>query len=181
MSYNSAALTNITSAGLSDGTGTIRVNQRYLVAPSTGSNTFTVNYSNSGSNCYDQAIAGISLTGVDQTTPIGTAATATGLTSTPTVTVTSAANEMVVDVAASSTTLTFAVGAGQTQRANLTGGSAFMYLLSSTEPGAASTTMSWTGTGSAWQWSAMATPFKPVSGGGGGSTIYNRLLMGVGF
>jgi len=34
------ALTNITSAGVSDGTGTLRSNQRRLVAPATGSNTF---------------------------------------------------------------------------------------------------------------------------------------------
>jgi hypothetical protein len=181
MSYNSAALSNITSTSINDTTGTLRSNQRQLVAPSTGSNTFTVNYTNSGSNCYDQAASAVSLTGVDQTTPTGTAAVATGVSATATVNVTSATDEMVVDsliYAANSASMS--VGAGQTQRANLTGGNGFMFHGSSTEAGAATVTMSWTQTNSSY-FALVATPFKPVSGGGGGSTIYNRLLMGVGF
>ena len=100
--------------------------------------------------------------GVDQTTPTGTATTNNGSSTTPTVDVSSASGELVVDV------VTFGGGSGtvhasQTQRwlqATATGGGA------SEEAGGATVTMSWTQNSA--DWTIAAVPLKPAAAGGGG-------------
>jgi hypothetical protein len=113
-----------------------------IIAPATTAGaTVQANFSGASSRC---AIAVVSFTGVDQTTPLGTAADAETATGTATVNVSSAATELVCDllwVADVSAT----VGAGQTARVNV-GDIAEMgrTLGMSTEVGGATTTMSWT-------------------------------------
>jgi hypothetical protein len=177
MTYNAVALTNIGSTSVNDGSATLRVNQRQLVAPATGSNTFQVNFGGGGADCADLAISAVSMTGVDPTTPIGTQASANGTGNTLSVNVTSTTDELVVDSFSSQWLGVFSVGAGQTQRANVQGSNGFLRHGSSTEAGAASVTMSWTTSGGP-VWVIAGTPFKPVSAGAPATRF--RTLMGVG-
>ena len=111
------------------------------------------------------------LTGVSQGTPVGTGATATGNDTTPTVAVSSAAGELVIDaVAALADTdlfpgLTLTVGAGQTQTDQGLASSGTPAVLggSSREAGASSVTMSWT-LSTTTRWAIAAVPFKASSG-----------------
>ena len=111
------------------------------------------------------------LTGVSQGTPVGTGATATGNDTTPTVAVSSAAGELVIDAVAALAdtdlypTLTLTVGAGQTQTDQGLASSGTPAVLggSSREAGASSVTMSWT-LSTTTRWAIAAVPFKASSG-----------------
>src|SRR5512136_2166382 len=112
---------------------------------------------------------GISYTGVDQTTPFGAAATAIGNGTAPTVTLSSAVGELVVDTAGirQNTTgnQTLTAGSGQTQRYNDVSGTASNSNVrgaGSEKAGAASVTMSWTAA-STGAWAIVAAPLKPAS------------------
>src|SRR5881296_515947 len=148
--YNAVAMTAIGSKS----NGNLLVSMFRMVNPPSG--TFAVKVTWGGGNNVGE-VGAISFTGVDQTTPLGTFVTASASTTTPTVNVTSAAGELVVDtVGATGGTLT--VDASQAQRWNLTqtvrGGG-------STEAGAATVTMSWSlGTSNAW--ATIAVPVKPA-------------------
>ena len=112
--------------------------------------------------------------GVDQTTPFGTAAGTSNVGSTTvTVDVTSAANELVVDAAVISGTRTITVGAGQTERTNVQSNHRHV---ASDEPGAATTTMSWT-ISSLQSWAQVAAPLKPAASATSSGTL---MLLGVG-
>lgn len=130
-----------------------------VVAPPTGSITVQANW---GSAIHYPSIEVVSLTGVDQTTPTGTVATAEGTGTTATVDVSSASGEFVIDgVRAATSSIT--VGAGQTSRAeneNWEGNE--ISAGTSTEAGAASVTMSWT-VGASARWMIHGVSFKPVS------------------
>lgn len=104
---------------------------------------------------------------VSQTTPVGTFVSATGNSTTATVNAGSASNELVYDVVAKRNQ-TPTVGAGQTQRYVLDSGSE-IEAGASTEPGAATTTMSWTGSSS--DWCIGAVPVKPAT------TNYNAITF----
>jgi hypothetical protein len=114
----------------------------------------------------DYAVGGsVSFYGVNQSSPNGTFQTATGTSTNPSVAVTSATNQLVIDTVA--TTFaggTLLVGPGQTERWN--GVSCFGGVSSigagSTEPGAATTTMSWTET-SSQPWAIGAVSLQPVA------------------
>src|SRR5437899_4287912 len=150
VTYNAVAMTAIGSKS----NGNLLVSMFRMVNPPSG--TFAVKVTWGGGNNVGE-VGAISFTGVDQTTPLGTFVTASASTTTPTVNVTSAAGELVVDtVGATGGTLT--VDASQAQRWNLTqtvrGGG-------STEAGAATVTMSWSlGTSNAW--ATIAVPVKPA-------------------
>lgn len=106
------------------------------------------------------ASASIALNGVNQTTPFGTGVSATGATSPATVNASSAATELVIDVAsvvAAANTLT--AGAGQTVNTGFPVTNSSVRTSSSWETGAATTTMSWT-LGSNNQWAIAAVPVK---------------------
>lgn len=156
VTYNGVAMTSIGSAV----NGQYSVYQYYLIAPATGSNNISVSVTG---NVFDLGIIGISMTDVDQTIAIGTQATATGTNTTPTVNVSSAANELIVDALIIIYNGTLTVGAGQTERAQGFGGSGFTKHAGSTEDGAGTVTMSWSNTTSQ-TWAIAGTPFKPVSG-----------------
>jgi len=120
------------------------------LAPDIVSSTVVVTM---GGACADLGASAVSLYGVDQTTPTAGATSAEGFATTITVNVTAAVNDMVLDCiyvwgGSSSAGFTAAAGTGQTARANLIlGTSSPIRLLTSTEVGAATVTMSWTLTG----------------------------------
>ena len=175
MTYNGAALTDIASSTTGGTASTMTVNQRYRVAPSTGANTFQCTYS--GTSSFEVFCAAVSMTGVDQSTPIGTAVTQFGVSTTPSVTVTSEANGLVVDSVAIEYFGALSVGAGQSQRWNDVGSGGYLKHAGSTEPGAASVTMSWS-YGTSTNWANIATPFKPVAVAA--SAVPLGTLLGVG-
>lgn len=159
VTYNSVAMTQCGSAT----NGSYNVYQYYLVNPATGSNNVSVSFSGTIS---DFGGTSISWTSIDQVTPVGTTATATGTDTTPTVNVSSAASETVIDALVIVHGGTLSVGAGQTQRQNAIGGNGFLKYASSSEGGAGTTTMSWSNS-SSQAWAIVATPFKPASGATG--------------
>src|SRR5437899_967627 len=128
----------MTSAGSAVNANNAGAEIFYLVAPAAGSNTVSVTLSGSANSLVGGAVT---LTGVNQTTPLGTFASATSSSTTPSVNATSNAGETVIDTVSltSSGAITVGVG-GQTQQwqAGTSGRGA-----GSTKPGAPSPTMSW--------------------------------------
>jgi len=118
-----------------------------LVAPATGTYDVVVSFSTLPTT-WGAVVGVMTFTGVDPNTPLGTFASARGTSSTTaTVDVTSATNELVFDTVAGNNA--FTVGAGQTQRWNARY-STYEYGAGSTEPGASTVTMSWTMASSYW-------------------------------
>jgi len=118
----------------------------------------------------EHALGVMSFTGVDQTTPVGTPATATGTASPATVPVGGVgADDLVVDNLHSLFGGAPGIGADQTQRyAQDVYGDAGdqQYLKGSTQPGTAGGVMSWTNDGTA-EWGIGAVAFKAAAAGGG--------------
>jgi len=140
---------------------------RDLVAPASGTNTLTATLAGTQD---EMCLGGIPFEGVDQTTPHGTVPTvATGTTGTPTVNVASATDEIVVDFAYGGFS-DIAVGTGQTSRWEEEGIGSAPYLNSggaSTEAGATTVTMSWSGTaGDIPDWLTCGVSVKPAAAGG---------------
>ena len=147
-----------------------------LVAPSTGANDVVVTYTNSTNSGVDVLMAGaITATNVSQSSPLGTPASATGSSTAATVNVSSATDELVLDIVGTGT-LVSTVGANQTQRwlQNVNFNSQCGNGAMSTEAGAASVTMSWTVTSDSW--AILGVPLKPA----GASSVKQLLTMGVG-
>lgn len=145
-----------------------------LAAPATGSNS--VNLTTGPSSATELTGAAISFTGCDQTTPAGTPAVATGNSTTPSVTVSSAAGEIVVDNLSILHSGTLTVGAGQTEKWNAIA-SGFTKYAGSSEPGAGSNTMSWLNS-TAQTWALSGIPVRPVSVGGGSGTGLRMRMRG---
>ena len=132
-----------------------------IVAPTTGAQNVVVTVS--ASSRFNGAF--FCLTGVDQTTstlsPVGSSGTGTSVSDT----VTSAANDLVMDALLEGWGAT-TVGTGQTQRFNNTSMTSY-FGWGSTEPGAASVPMTWTIGGSPGEYVHIAINVKAVGGGGG--------------
>jgi len=173
--YNSTSMTQLGTATQQWST----VSLFGLVAPATGANTLALTTDISARLCG----GGISFSGVDQTTPTGTAVTAKAAGSSPTVNVSSATGELVVDAVTADDNCsggTFTVGASQTERVNINSASSCGCALGmSTEAGASTTTMSWS-----WSlstvWAMVAVPLKEAGGGGTTTRRYSLSLTGVG-
>mgnify|MGYP001561318198 CR=1 FL=1 len=140
-----------------------------LVNPATGANDVAITLSGGGTDIVGCAI---SVTGAHQTSPVGTFASATGTSTAVTVNVTSAADELVVDMA-SVDAGALTVGAGQDSRCNATAGD--NQGGGSTEAGAGTVTMSWTSTVS----SAWATGGVSVKVAAAGASRL-RMMQGMG-
>jgi len=123
----------------------------YLVAPATGTDTITVSVDSLQTR--DLLGGSLSFTGVDQTTPLTGIGTNFGFDANPTVTVASAAGNMVVDAAVCGSAF---VSSNQTLRwmNNLNGNSGASNAAQSTAAGAGSVTMSYV-SGSDW-WGIIA-------------------------
>ena len=134
--YGGANMTKLTEFDPVNAIGKIEI--WYIVAPATGAQTVSIAWTATGD---DAIISVASFTGVDQTTPLSGAATAEGTSNAPSVVVTSATDDLVVDVveseAASSTP-----GADQTERVDTVSGGAAGHIAVTTEPGAANVSMS---------------------------------------
>lgn len=165
VTYNGVALTAVPSGSTTN--GQYWIDLYYLIAPDAGTYNIVVTVAG---NVFDFGAGATSLTGVHQTVPLGTAATATGTSTTPSVTVSSAADELVFDSLVIIHSGTLTVGAGQTQRWNAIAAFGFIKYAGSTEGGAASTTMSWSNS-SSQTWAIVAVPIKPTGGGSGGPNI----------
>ncbi len=133
----------------------------YLVAPSTGSNTVAITCSQS----LTMIGGSVSFNGVDQSTPVSNITSAFGSASPVSLSVTSAAGNMVVDAVCTGTGVT---SSDQTQRwlRNDNGTTAAGNAAQSTADGAASVNMGYTIT-SDW-WGMMGMSVNASSGGGGG-------------
>jgi hypothetical protein len=118
-----------------------------------------------GAEAQPTAIA-CSFTGVDQVTPIGTANTATGNSTAPSVVISAATDDLVFAHTTIEHAGTLSVGAGQTSRYSFIGSSGFNKYAGSTEPGAASVTMSWSDT-TGGPWAITGVPLKPATAAGG--------------
>lgn len=168
--------TGLTFVGATTNSTNARVEIWRLLAPATGTNNIVVTLAASANGRFVGAAA--SFTEVDQTTPLGPYFSNTGNTATPTVNVTSVAqNELVIDTIANNTLDTSValpcVGGGQTQLWNnrTTNGSSSNNTpgAGSTEPGPAgggTVTMSWTlqgcSGGTNRQWATGAVAIKPA-------------------
>jgi len=99
---------------------------------------------------------------VDLLNPFGSVARANGTSDAPSVAITSASGELVVDVLAAVNPSSCTVGADQTERWNTNVASSILGAGSS-EPGAASVTMSWA-LGSSVAWSILGVPLRQAAG-----------------
>lgn len=170
--YNGVAMTAIPSSTAAN--GDYKIAGYYLINPATGTNNVVISFTGP---MFDIGAGSVSFTDAHQTTPLGTAVTATGTSTTPSVTVSSAAGEIVLDglVIVHSGTLT--VDGSQTQLWNSIASNGFQKYAGSMETAAeASTTMSWSNS-SSQQWAIGAVPIKPVSAGGGTMPAKMRAYM----
>ena len=162
VTYNGVALNLV---GTRANVGKARIELWKLLNPASGNNNVIVTFSGTPTN---GAVVGVTtFSDVDQTTPLGTFASASGSNALATVNVTSAVSEIVFDVVAFERNATLTAGAGQTQRWNINSND--FLGAGSTEAGAASVTMSWA-YGDSREWAIGAVGVKPVSGGGGTTT-----------
>ena len=127
----------------------------------------------------EQVLITCSFTGVDQTTPVGTAVTSTTNTSTPSVTVGSVgADDFVVDFvyAGDGLTATTTAGANQTERdKEVIAGNVGVL---STQDGADGGVMSWTLSGTPGFGTIIgAIAFKPTAGAGGTFFMHDKMLL----
>lgn len=95
VTYNSVAMTEIPNFGglYNDASLDVRLQGWYLVAPATGSNTVSVDWS---AGAGERACIAASFTGVDQSTPVENGTNSTGTSTSPSINVSSAVNNMVL-------------------------------------------------------------------------------------
>jgi uncharacterized repeat protein (TIGR01451 family) len=153
ITYGGTALTRITQSIVRN-----EVEIWYVIAPPVGTANVVANWS----AAKDMVGWSGTFTNVDQTYPIGDSQIANGNNTTPSVTVSAASGDIVVDtVSANGDGLSLTVGAGQTQICSGATGTAGGDCrgASSYESGASSVTMSWT-EGAAKDWDIAAVVLK---------------------
>lgn len=149
---------NMTLVGENVSSGGARMHIYMLLNPAVGTANVVVNLSVNPDKGI--AVSATTFTGVNQTTPLGTFNSASGNSNTATTTVSSAANELVYDVATfRNTTMTQA--AGQTALYNINTGGEIDGAGASTKAGAASVTMTWNAPTN-HEWAIGAVPIKPA-------------------
>jgi hypothetical protein len=141
--------TTMTSIGSVSNGSNARAQLFYLLEsalPASGtSNTVQVTMSAAATEIVGGAVT---FRGANQTTPVGSFASATGSSSTPSVTVTSNTGETVIDTVEVRSSTAMTAGASQTQRWQMQPSS--FRGAGSTEAGASTVTMSWTSGSAAW-------------------------------
>jgi len=157
-----------------------RTSQWTLLAPSASTTTLFASWA---ANQDETPVGAIAVNGVDQTSPKGTQATASGTNTTPGVNATTAVDDFVIDsmffLNTNCNSRTITVGAGQTSRVEVEGANLTCegFGMSHEVATGVSTTMSWTISGAiTGGWRTFALPLKPVSGGGGGVATWGPLL-----
>ncbi|MEA2162302.1 MAG: hypothetical protein QOK37_429 [Thermoanaerobaculia bacterium] len=138
-----------------------------LAAPTAGTHEIKVLVNNPGGQNVVVVAGAKSFSNVFQTASVGAAATNTGTTLTPTVTVPVASNsstfDYVVDAVAYNNNVALTPGAGQTNTYNLTNAAPVFSGAGSIETGSTGTVMSWTATGVAAAWATVAVPLHSAS------------------
>jgi hypothetical protein len=157
INYGGSALTRIGTRNRNAGGYYYYTEMWYLLSPANGTNTITVNISNSASI----AAGAASFAGVNLSSPLGTFVSANANNSAPTVNATTVAGDMVIDTLTTigNSTIT-TVGANQTIRWNPApgGGAGWARGSGSTELATGgTTTMSWSGSSSS-NWTIGAVP-----------------------
>lgn len=144
-------------------------------APASGSQTASVTFSDTWGN--DLALQVITASDVDQTALASDLTTATGTSTTPSLTVPNVgSSDLVLDGVAHDWVASITAGADQTRRTDLSVGA--IQHATSTQLGSAGGVMSWTAGGSA-AWCQAGV--RLVHAGGGGGTAGSMLtLLGVG-
>lgn len=170
LTVNGSSTGVVNTSTQSHADGSRFMNTYYILAPPTSSVAYAASFSGTVDEC---AIQVVSLTGVDQTTPVGTDVESQGNDTNPVVnSVISATNELVVgSMRGFYPAATVTAGGGQTSRIeneSWSGGSDVAD--TSTSDGASSVNMSWTVAATA-RWLAHGISFKADSGGGGGTSI----------
>jgi len=167
--YNTVALTAVGEAN----NGNAHVDLFRLINPASGANTVEIVLA----SAVDRLVGGsLSFTGANQTTPLGTLASATGGDS-PSVTVTSATDEIVLDAVTIANNPTLTVDGSQTERYNVNINSAGRSA-GSTEAGAASVSMDWTQSATEG-WGIVGVSVKPVAAPVG-PPAGSLMMMGLG-
>ena len=133
----------------------------YRIAPSTGSNTVSVDLSTSE----DVTIGVVSLNNVNQADPIGADNGDTGTDDTPTVDVVTTVNDSWIVDNVNTLDGPMTAGGGQTERWNINQGSTRGAGSTEETTTAGSYTMSWTNTAGGKEWSISAAEIKPSGGG----------------
>ena len=184
VTYNGIAMTSAGKVHANNGT-TGFVELFYLKAPSSGANTVQVTIT--GGNVDAMSGGSVSFTGVDQTTPVRNITTNFGSDTTPTVTISSAAGNMVVDGVSSGCSIT---SSNQTSRwitnvggCSYGGGPGAQ----STAAGASSVVMSYAVSSDDWGIIGMdvvaasnVNPHVAVRGGGSATASNVKVRGGVG-
>jgi hypothetical protein len=173
VTFNGAAMSLVPS-GTAD-SGAARAELWYLINPDAVTGNVVITLTSAALGILGGAV---SFTDAHQTTPNGTAVTATGSSTAPSVIASSASGELVQDVVTINNVGTLSVGTGQTARWNGTTGGGWADGGGSTEPGDASVTMNWSSTGSG-VWAIVACPVRPTAVMSAGDSS-NLLLLGVG-
>jgi len=178
VTYNSVAMTKKGSTATN---GTMSISLWQLVAPATGANNIVATF---GTACDAIHIGSLSFYGVNQTTPLGTAATATGSSVTPSVNVACGVDDVVTDGATIQAVGTpFTPGSGQTERWDRSfQGSSGADVTGSTERATGTTTtmdhtVSTTGTSGAW--AIIGVAVNGIGGSGKGSAAATPAIFTV--
>src|SRR3989344_1612237 len=160
VTYNGVNLTQITSRNFSAAPAT-REDLWYLTNPSSGLHNIVVTTASGISKTL--IAAGISFSGVDQSSPIRGTAGSAGNGISASVTIPSVAGDMVVDLVCNGNSI---ISSSQTQKLikNVNTSVECNNIGISTAPGSGSVTMSWS-VGSDY-WLDLAASLKPASGGG---------------
>lgn len=154
----------------------------YFLAPAAGSRAIAVTLAAAATRRF--VVGAVSYSGVDQVTPVGTAVTATGNSTSGSVVVTSATGELVVDTFAKrDTNEVLTVNGAQTQRYidQTTNGTTSSNVIGagSEQAGAASVTMSWSWLTNSRRWAQVGVPLKPAGAATAGLKR-NSSLNGLG-
>lgn len=159
MSATYAGVAMLSEGAQLDAASESEVEQFTLIAPATGQNNIALVWGGSAINI---TVGALSVTGVHQTDMARAQVKASGNSGTASVAAPSAVGELVIDVVSGwHDTNSWVVGAGQTQRWNVDGANGWDGA-GSTEPGAASVTMSWTST-LANSWAIAALSLIPAA------------------
>jgi hypothetical protein len=163
MTYGGAAMTQIANYG--NVQGYFRCYAAYIIAPSTGGGVVTVNLDGSAVTIY---LAAIAYSGVDQSTPVGTAVTGNGADGHATLTISSNSGDMVMDgtVGFGGTLTKTGSGTSRDQVAGIVPDNIAAGV--STIAGASSVVQSWTFSDS-YSWASVG--FNILQAGGSGAPV----------
>ena len=167
VTYNGVAMTRIVAQDNAVTTPLVRVELWYLAAPATGTNPLIVTLSTPNTG---YVVGAVSLTGVDQSSPIEASTSARGLIGAPSVNIATIANNAwVLDaLVVNSSPTSLSANAGQTLSWNTSTGGANLVRGAGSRRGpvspAGSVTMSWTMSPLSLPWVIGAVSVKPAVG-----------------